>query len=71
MGVASRAGGLLVDGPPRLDLPTNKCHQHHNPPTQCALGDAYRCGGCPYRGLPAFELGKKIELPSDFLVTDA
>jgi len=31
---------------------------------QCGLGDAFRCAGCPYRGLPAFEMGKKIELVS-------
>ena len=37
---------------------------------QCGLGDAFRCGGCPYRGLPSFEMGKKIELPSDFLAVD-
>jgi Zn-dependent metalloprotease len=29
---------------------------------KCYLGDAYRCAGCPYRGLPAFEPGDKIEL---------
>jgi hypothetical protein len=36
----------------------------------CALGDAFRCGGCPYRGLPAFEAGKRIEVPADFLGAD-
>eukprot|EP00798_Chlamydomonas_sp_ICE-L_P032179 gene32179-16717_t len=37
----------------------------------CALGDAFRCAGCPYRGMPSFELGKKIELGSDLLIADA
>lgn len=46
-----------------LDNPTSGCGS-------CGLGDAFRCGGCPYRGLPAFEMGKKIELPSDFLAVD-
>jgi len=34
----------------------------------CGLGDAFRCKGCPYRGLPAFAPGQKIVLPDDFFV---
>jgi hypothetical protein len=46
-----------------LENPTSGCGS-------CGLGDAFRCAGCPYRGLPAFEMGKKIELPPDFLAVD-
>jgi hypothetical protein len=31
----------------------------------CSLGDAFRCAGCPSRGLPAYTVGEKIVLNMD------
>jgi hypothetical protein len=36
----------------------------------CGLGDAYRCAGCPYRGLPTFKVGEKITIPNNFMADD-
>jgi hypothetical protein len=36
---------------------------------KCFMGDSFRCGTCPYKGLPAFKPGDKLRLVEEGGVT--
>jgi hypothetical protein len=52
----------LESAPVRLDVAPDNINEDARGCGSCAKGDAFRCGDCPYLGLPTFTPGTKPEI---------